>query len=92
MKSDLATAVIAAIIGVVGSYFVCNFFVGEPELIDVRTIDNTSVTSTVMEPNPELFNVDAQNPTVEVYIGECSEYDEDGECLYDIETIESGDE
>ncbi len=89
MKSDLATTIIVAIVGLAASYFVCNLFIGESEEINVKSIEGSEITSTVAEPNPALFNANALNPTVEVYIGECSEYNEMGECLDDVESIEN---
>lgn len=78
-KADLATTIITAIVGVVIAYFVCNIFIGTSEPVTVKTLDS-SVSSSLAEPNPELFNYKALNPTVEVYVGECQEYDQDGNC------------
>ena len=33
------------------------------------------------EANPELFNYKALNPTVEVYVGDCDEVNQYGECI-----------
>lgn len=90
MKSDLATSIVVAIVGVIGAFFITNYFVGEPEIIEVKSIENASdASSSVAEPNPALFNSKALNPTVEVYVGECSEYNELGECLDDNNAIEN---
>lgn len=80
MKSDLATSIGVAVLGVVVSYFVCNIFIGDIEPAKVKTVD-ASVSATLADPNPEVFNYKAINPTVEVYVGECTEYSETGECL-----------
>lgn len=80
MKSDLATSIGVAIIGVVAAYFVCNIFIGDIEPVKVKTVD-ASVSATLANPDPEVFNYRALNPTVEVYVGECTEYNESGECL-----------
>ena len=53
-----------------------------PELEDVsfNTIaDGESFALT--DPNADIFNARAVNPTVEVYVGNCDEKDENGECL-----------
>ena len=80
MKTDLATSIGAAIAGVLISYFVCNLFVGQIEDFTYKTVES-EVTAEVTEPNVEVFNYKALNPTVEVYVGECDEYDAYGECL-----------
>ncbi len=80
MKTDLATSIGAAIAGVVIAYFVCNLFLGPIEDFTYKTID-TDVTTDITEPNIEIFNYRALNPTVEVYVGECDEYDEYGNCI-----------
>ena len=81
MKTDLATSIIAAIAGVLISYFVCNMLTGDIESASVKTID-TVVDATVDDPSPEVFNYKALNPTVEVYVGNCEgQYNEAGECI-----------
>ena len=47
-----------------------------------KTLENT-VDSSLSEPNEEIFNFRAVNPTVEVYVGQCLEYNEKGECIDD---------
>ena len=86
MKRDLFTSVIAAVAGVLIAFFVCNIFLKPIEDVTYKTVNGT-VTSTVAEPNPEVFNYKALNPTVEVYVGECDMYDAAGEC---VETETSG--
>ncbi len=103
MKTDLATSVIAAIIGVVAAYFITNLFIGKIESYSYTTIDtsvnselvypgttmDTSVNySELVEPDVEVFNYKALNPTVEVYVGECEESDAYGGCI-DAETQEN---
>lgn len=82
MKTDLATSVVAAIAGIVIAYFVTNIFT--PGLADVsfKTL-NDSVNASLSEPDDEIFNFRAVNPTVEVYVGQCQEYNENGECIDD---------
>lgn len=80
MKKDLFTSIAVAIIGVLIAFFVCNIFVGPIEDATVKEI-TTSVDTSLTEPNPEVFNYEALNPTVEVYVGDCAEYDANGECL-----------
>ena len=81
MKTDLATSIIAAIAGVLISFFVCNLLTGSIENATVDTIE-TTVNADITDPNPEVFNYKALNPTVEVYVGNCDgQYNEAGECI-----------
>ena len=80
MKTDLVTSIIAAIAGALIAYFVTNLFIGPIEDVTYKTVDAT-VNATVSAPNPEVFNYRALNPTVEVYVGECDEYNEFGDCV-----------
>lgn len=81
MKSDLLTAIIAAIAGTVISYFVCGLLIGPIDSVNVTTIE-TAVDANVDDPNPEVFNYRAINPTVEVYVGNCDgQYNDLGECI-----------
>lgn len=79
MKTDLATSIGVAILGVLIAYFVCNFFIGPIESVSFKTIEQ-DVDATLAEPNVNVFNYKALNPTVEVYVGNCGERDENGEC------------
>ena len=80
MKTDLFTSIVAAIAGVLIAFFVTNLFIGPIEEVTYKTVDAT-VTAEVVDPNPEVFNYRALNPTVEVYVGECTEYDATGMCI-----------
>lgn len=80
MKNDLATSIVTAIIGILISYFVCNMFIGEMDGVSFKIL-NSNITSNVEEPDPEVFNSKALNPTVEVYVGDCKNYDFYGNCI-----------
>lgn len=82
MKNDLATAIIAAVLGVLGAYFICNMLIPPIENVKFKVIDG-SVNADVATPDPEVFNYKALNPTVEVYIGKCNRIGQNGECLDD---------
>lgn len=79
MKTDLATSVVAAIAGVLIAYFVTNLFLGSAEDFTFKVV-NTKVEASLIEPNPEVFNYRALNPTVEIYVG-CENYDSNGKCI-----------
>lgn len=87
MKTDLATAIGAAVLGLLIAYFATNFFMGPIEDVTYKTID-ANVSTSLIDPDPEIFNYRALNPTVEVYIGSCIEYDSNGECLEILEEEE----
>lgn len=80
MKTDLFSSIGIAIVGLLIAYFVCNLFVGPIEETQVKIL-KTSVDASVADPDPEVFNYKALNPTVEVYVGDCTEYDSYGECV-----------
>lgn len=80
MKKDLVTVVIAALIGFIAAYFVTNLFYPAIEAVQVRTLGET-VTSSIAMPSEDIFNFRSINPTVEVYVGQCKEYNENGDCV-----------
>lgn len=80
MKTELATAIGTAIAGTIIAYLLCGFLVGEIEPVTINSVD-ASVNTDLAEPNPNVFNYKALNPTVEVYVGDCTEYDANGECV-----------
>ena len=82
MKNDLATAIGVGILGVVIGFVICNLMLTEPEDVSYKTI-NANVTTQLAEPDEEIFNAKALNPTVEVYVGDCEEYDGYGNCVED---------
>ena len=82
MKFDLATSFIAAIAGIIVAYFATNFLIPPLEDVSFKTLENT-VDASLNQPNEEIFNYRAVNPTVEVYVGQCLEYNENGECIDD---------
>lgn len=82
MKKDLATAIGTALIGAIAAFFICNLFLGEIEPVEFKSVDS-SVSIDLLEPSPEVFNYRSLNPTVEVYVGDCQEFNEYGECIDD---------
>ncbi len=93
MKKDLTTAIITAVICIVASYLVCNLFLPALESVSFKTLSGDTNYS-LAEPDNEIFNYRAINPTVEVYVGGCTSYDENGNCLDEITStpIEEGQE
>lgn len=68
MKAELATAIGTAIMGILIAFFVTNIFIGDIEPVNVKTVDS-NVSTELSDPDPEIFNYKALNPTVEVYVG-----------------------
>ena len=69
MKTDLATSIIAAVVGVAIAFFVTNLILPGFGNISFKTVSgNTNYSLT--EPDSEIFNFRALNPTVEVFVGQ----------------------
>ena len=82
MKTDLVTSIGAALLGSVVAFFICNTLLPEIETTSFKKLQDDSNSSyNLAEPNPEVFNYRALNPTVEVYVGDCTEFDEYGNCI-----------
>lgn len=77
-QSDIFTIVIIATVGTIAAFILVNNWLGDPDLRSVTFDTIDPVVSTLKEPDPELFNVDAINPTVEVYVGQCEDIDQNG--------------
>ncbi|MBQ3432871.1 hypothetical protein IJG22_01070 [Candidatus Saccharibacteria bacterium] len=77
-QSDIITIVIIAVLGTVGSFFLVNALLGNPDNAYVSFKNVEVVDASLETPDPEIFNADALNPTVEVYVGDCEDIDQDG--------------
>lgn len=92
MKNDLATAIIASVVGITLAYVISNMVISNfaKSSYVVKSVDS-SVSSDLAEPNNEVFNFESLNPTVEVYVGDCTEVNMYGECIDESsEQIEQG--
>lgn len=87
MKRDLTTSILAAILGFAIAYIVAGVLIPEINEISFKSL-NSNTTYNVASPNPEVFNYRAINPTVEVYVGGCEEYNESGECIDDFDGLQ----
>lgn len=81
MKTDLATSILAAVLGVAVSFLICNTLLPEIEAVSFKKLNNTDSNYSLTEPDVNVFNYRALNPTVEVYVGDCDEYDSYGNCI-----------
>ena len=77
-KSDIITVILIASIGVIISIILTNTFLGNPDERSVSFKSITEISADLAEPDPETFNVEAINPTVEVYVGDCEDTDQNG--------------
>ena len=77
-QSDIFTIIIVATVGTVVAAILCNMILGDPNSKSVTFKNIAVVESSLTEPDPEVFNIEAINPTVEVYVGNCVDQDQDG--------------
>lgn len=78
-QSDIFTLILVAGIGILASFFACNALLGDPDLATTQFTELKDVISNQLEmPNPEVFNSTAINPTIEVYVGDCEDIDQNG--------------
>lgn len=83
MKSNLITSAIVFVAGAIVAFIASNMILPGIDDFDIKTID-VDGSSTLSDPDIEVFNYRAINPTVEVYVGgDCETYDENGNCLDD---------
>lgn len=78
-QSDIWSLVLIAGIGTLVAFFVCKAILGDPDeaTVSFKKLRGV-VSSTVVSPDPEVFNSTAINPTVEVYISGCVDLDQNG--------------
>lgn len=69
-NTDIAAIILIASLSMFAAYFVASAIIGKPggQAVKVKTIER--ISSDVQEPDPLVFNKDAINPTVPVFIGE----------------------
>lgn len=93
MKTDLVSAIAAAVVGFALAYFITGLLTGEIQPFSYKTVE-TTVNAELNDPNQEVFNYRSLNPTVEVYVGSCAEYNANGECVerFDDEEDETDEE
>lgn len=70
-NTDIAMIILVAAISVVGSYFLGNLFLGDPNDRVEELSYMEKISGSIEQPHDETFNYDASNPTVEVYVGNC---------------------
>lgn len=77
-KSDIFLIIIVASVGTLAAFFLFNILLGNPDdkYVSFKTIE--TIEASVTQPDPDVFNVSAINPTVEVYVGNCEDIDQNG--------------
>ena len=77
-KSDIATIILVGTLTTLIAYWIGDSILPNPDEMteNVQTMD--MIFAEVMEPNSEVFNPLAINPTVEVYVGLCVDIDGNG--------------
>jgi len=78
-QSDIFTLILIAGIGTLAAFFVCQTLLGDPNQASTKfkTV-NRVISSELVTPDPEVFNSTAINPTIEVYVGDCEDIDQNG--------------
>lgn len=78
-QSDIFTLILVAGIGTLAAFFVCQTLLGDPNQASTKfkTV-NRVISSELVTPDPEVFNSTAINPTIEVYVGDCEDIDQNG--------------
>ena len=77
-KSDIITVILITSIGTIIAAFMTNMILGNPDERSVSFNTIAEIEPSLDEPDPEMFNVTAINPTVEVYVGDCQDIDQNG--------------
>lgn len=100
-KSDIFSIILVASVGMFAAFLVGNAIFGDPNMEKTSFKIVEPISSEIIQPDPELFNREAINPTVEVEVGVCEDsngngildLDERNKCLgveaEDTKTVES---
>ena len=79
-KTDIAAVILISVITTLIAYFIGNSVLGDPNEESIAITYMDVVAADVAQPDPEVFNTEAVNPTVEVFVGNCT----DGQ-IWDVE-------
>lgn len=69
--SSIASVILVASLVTVAVALIVNAMLGDPNEESVDVVYMDVIQPVVSEPDPEVFNNRAVNPTVEVYVGTC---------------------
>ena len=78
-QSDIFSIVVVASVGTLAAFFICQAIMGKPEeaIVHFTGLEHV-IASDLKDPDPEVFNATAINPTIEVYVGDCEDLDKNG--------------
>lgn len=78
-RSDIYSLILIAGIGTFAAFLACNAILGDPNdaKVEFKTVSKV-LTNELAVPNEEIFNDTAINPTIEVYVGDCEDIDQNG--------------
>ena len=77
-QSDIFTVIAVALVGIIVSALLFNMILGNPDEKSVSFKTVEVVMAELDNPDPEVFNPEAINPTVEVFVGDCVDQDQNG--------------
>ena len=77
-QSEIITIALVATMGTLTAAFTLNAVLGDPNMRTETIKVVEPITSELIEPDEEIFNADAINPTIEVYVGSCEDVDQNG--------------
>lgn len=78
-QADIFSLIMIAGIGTLVAFFVCQSLMGDPNEASVKFKKLAApISSNLVAPNPEVFNSTAINPTVEVFVGDCEDINQNG--------------
>lgn len=78
-RSDIYSLILVAGIGTLAAFFACNAILGDPSeaKVEFKSVSNV-FSNELANPEKEVFNSTALNPTIEVYVGDCEDIDQNG--------------
>lgn len=78
-QSDIFSLILVASVGTMVAFFACRAIMGDPNSAQTTfTTINKVVSPSLAQPDPEVFNSTAINPTIEVFVGDCEDIDQNG--------------
>lgn len=78
-QSDIFSIIVVASVGTLAAFFICQALMGKPEeaIVHFTALEHV-IAKDLKEPDPEVFNATAINPTIEVFVGDCEDLDKNG--------------
>lgn len=78
-QSDIFSLILVASVGTLVAFFACRAIMGDPNQAQTSFMTvNKVISANLAQPDPEVFNSTAINPTIEVYVGDCEDIDQNG--------------